>query len=919
MPLHRATQERPPSVRYRLRATVALRVILVMVSAARYSVAEDVAAEQPDPVFPQAIDAPQYFLTANVLTRLRATAKASGPEWRAFKARLDVNLAQVTTGEYQGFQLPAAADYALGYKILKEDKPATAAAYADKAIAILSCGLRDDIKQDWGTRQFLARGDGTTTEFIIPNSSVNASTLKVFLQPVRVKQVSKGAPHGQDAVDYYFHFLKVSNTPDGTPDYAAGIDWRYNPEYRGDMLDWSLPGKEPPSGATYYVTEATAAGAKPLIRAWSIRQNRLVFRTTPAADQTIFVEYQYSTPTLKYQQTSDGRGGFNNILIDSGYTTRNLKYIAIATDWLWDYPGFPAALRSEAIRMLVHWSDYLKQPGVYMANTPSSNYGAGDYALRIATAIILQNRDPANAVRLKAEMEAYRDAYVLPLFRPPHDGKGTEQGGFWSEGWNYGPLAIRNILTSDLACEAAGWGNADSDRSWANEVITALLTEQPTPETIYDGGDGYAWPLPFPNQTLLRDLAHVATNPALKSYARWAMSHGAGRPDLGWEDLLFEDPGAPAAFWGNSLPLQHLSPGTGLGVARKDWSYQSTWISFHCGNLTDAAHQATDQGNLEINHGPDALLVNAAAVGQDQTFQHKSTYGNLLVIDDGGAGEQTYRYAEGVWYGSPGVTMPHFAGTSDYSYMQGNYAAAYRRAHGEAGSPNPVSELVRDVFYLRAVDYVIVYDRTTTTQPQYLKELRWHFTAKPVLAGGSWTVLANPPPAPPSRFPRPGSQKPTSKLFGHTFSDASLKTAVEEVQVGDGKLWQVTTKNEAPTCSVRYVTAMQVASSAVATMDTATHVVSGDGKLEGVQMGPSTGSGYVVLFGKKGAVSGGISYQVTVAPGQTLTHYLTDVAPGTMYTLTGANQGSATADAQGVVTFTTTGTGSAQTVGLTPA
>jgi hypothetical protein len=105
---------------------------------------------------------------------------------------------------------------------------------------------------------------------------------------------------------------------------------------------------------------------------------------------------------------------------------------------------------------------------------------------------------------------------------------------------------------------------------------------------------------------------------------------------------------------------------------------------------------------------------------------------------------------------------------------------------------------------------------------------------------------------------------------------------------------------------------MQVASSGVAAMDSSTHVESGDGKLEGVQIGS-----YVVLFGKNGAVSGGTSYQVTAGSGQALTHYLSDMTPGATYSLTGANQGTATADAQGVVTFTTTGTGAAQSVTLT--
>src|SRR5688572_31415404 len=45
-------------------------------------------------------------------------------------------------------------------------------------------------------------------------------------------------------------------------------------------------------------------------------------------------------------------------------------------------------------------------------------------------------------------------------------------------------------------------------------------------------------------------------------------------------------------------------------------------------------------------------------------------FSNLLVIDDGGAGEQVYRYNQGFWYGNPGVTMPRFEATDVYAYFQ---------------------------------------------------------------------------------------------------------------------------------------------------------------------------------------------------------------------------------------------------------
>jgi hypothetical protein len=90
-------------------------------------------------------------------------------------------------------------------------------------------------------------------------------------------------------------------------------------------------------------------------------------------------------------------------------------------------------------------------------------------------------------------------------------------------------------------------------------------------------------------------------------------------------------------------------------------------------------------------------------------------------------------------------------------------------------------------------------------------------------------------------------------------------------------------------------------------------VASADGKVEGALMGTQ-----VVLFGREGAVTGSTSYSVTAAVGSIVTHHVTDLVPSATYQLEGANQTSATASAQGVLTFTTSGTGAAQMIVLTP-
>src|SRR5204863_6124828 len=103
---------------------------------------------------------------------------------------------------------------------------------------------------------------------------------------------------------------------------------------------------------------------------------------------------------------------------------------------------------------------------------------------------------------------AYRTDHLVPLLAAP---EGNLRGGFWPEGWNYGDLAAQNVLLAGLAHEQAGLGPATAERQWATEVIHHLLAAQPTPGTVYNGGDWFAYPAPFPGKELFYLLAELTT------------------------------------------------------------------------------------------------------------------------------------------------------------------------------------------------------------------------------------------------------------------------------------------------------------------------------------------------------------------------------------------------------------------------
>ncbi len=298
------------------------------------------------------LTAPQILLTPTVLANLRQEAADNTPEWQAFQSRLDSNLDVLIAdniGSYEGEQLAYIIDYALGYQVLENSDPATADNYADKAIGLIKSGLDDYQRGSWVARQFLARGDGTTRTFTLPNADFIPSTLTVYLSAVNTEAVVHESASGQDNVGENLIFLKASNSPDGPANYAEGTDWTHNPNFPNAEIDWSTAANQPKVGATYYVTYTSGENAN-ATSAYTLNGDTITFAQAPGRNQAVFVQYIYGThssdgSTLAFQQTSAGDGGFNSVFIDDGYTYRYLgSSLAIGLDWLDGYVGMTPAL-----------------------------------------------------------------------------------------------------------------------------------------------------------------------------------------------------------------------------------------------------------------------------------------------------------------------------------------------------------------------------------------------------------------------------------------------------------------------------------------------------------------------------------------------------------------------------------------------
>jgi len=419
-------------------------------------------------------------------------------------------------------------------------------------------------------------------------------------------------------------------------------------------------------------------------------------------------------------------------------------------------------------------------------------------------------------------------------------------------------------------------------------VIPSLIAEQPTTNTIYDGGDWYDYPAPFPQKDLLYIMGAATTDAAARSNANYMIQSYSGGQLNDMQDLIFRDPNAGVAFWTNA-PLERFAQGTGLIIARADWTYKSTFVSFQLGNLLDTDHQTYCQGQLEIQRGADNLLINANEVGENQIPSTESAYGNTVDIDDNGAGTQVYRFNQGDWYGTPGCRITNYEATNGYVYANGDYAAAYglntNPGHGTA------TKLTRQVVYERP-DFIFVHDRATTKAVNDPKQLRWHFLnpASINAATNSWVATNG-----------------VSKLFAQTFSRSALATTTGPTNCNGSIVYYVTTVNSVNASNVTYVTGLQSAPSTAATMTNTAPIYSTDGRMEGVRMGNN-----LVMFGADAALNpftNSISY--TVSGSSPVSHLLTDLQPNHAFQVSagGNSVGTFTSSAQGTLTFTNTPAG----------
>ena len=226
----------------------------------------------------------------------------------------------------------------------------------------------------------------------------------------------------------------------------------------------------------------------------------------------------------------------------------------LACDWLNGAPGASAALLSQTVTCLTAWLDYYSQYG-YHHDEAGANYGAGYIIAATALGAVAIGTDEGADGHLWTHVIDNVFGQLLvgtglagtgtPVGMPA----GAMVGGDWLEGWQYGPLSVREYAVAARTLEAFGQPEPEMDAWTDSLVVRYIYATVPTMDGMWVGGDFESTTQVYepPNAGV---LDAVRAGPSSDQAAAWAISMAQQQNLTGSADFY----GAMAA-----LPFRHAA------------------------------------------------------------------------------------------------------------------------------------------------------------------------------------------------------------------------------------------------------------------------------------------------------------------------------------------------------------------------
>lgn len=428
---------------------------------------------------------------------------------------------------------------------------------------------------------------------------------------------------------------------------------------------------------------------------------------------------------------------------------------SLAFDWLYNYPGFDAALKDRVAGELVKAAaqmmqdQSLRDPQLSMYHNYTVRYLT--LALFALAAVEGHPSVEAEAAPLRERaLRAWEHILDLTDFITPDGG--------YHESMDYQRITYAAMaLLAELGRTAYNADPALRYTVFRNYATTHLYKALPDGTTSRLGDNEFPY-MRSQDNVVLGYAVHRFKDP----YAAWMLRESGWVDTKDWlipiTKFLWDDPAVaprdPARTTEAELSRQHLFRGVGHLIMRDGFGPDSTWIEFVAGPYL-AKHQHLDQLHFSIYH-KGYLATESGADYTDTESPHYLNYyrrtvahNTLLVYDP----RERFFWAENLWpaandggqrmdssrYWNTARSREDFQNTRDLwdtGRMEavGHRAGAYQYARGDATRAygrKKVELATRELVYTPADNVLLIFDRVRSTDPNFKKAWLLHGVSDP--------------------------------------------------------------------------------------------------------------------------------------------------------------------------------------------
>ena len=562
----------------------------------------------------------------------------------------------------------------------------------------------------------------------------------------------------------------------------------------------------------------------------------------------------------------------------------NYHYLALAYDWLYDYPGM-SEQRKRAYRQKMinisdgYWNGY-NGGGTHTSNGDSDlNLETGMVHLVLGAAIF--GEDERALDLLERGWQGWTQGYGGYGTTPPRlsnsDYLRRSLGGVYPTGHSYFPgvesvgisgywMTLATACHYDVTAE-----HPELTPFWGNAIRSLIHLTDPLRASIYHTG---SWQDPnvLSQQHWLYQLLAFATyfseRAGQSDIAALGRGYAAG-VDLGYHtgwftEFFFDTPGDPANDpYQAELPRIRFADEPDFLLFRSDWGENATWGMFTGDGSLPVDHQPPDHGHFVLWRGGEYLTKGARnydAVGHGEFFNGLSIENGCHVAgrDCSGTAVRNPEAPASISRHHIQLTEPRFA----YAMLEAD--GQWNDDPEEWHASMRVETYRRHFFW--SGDYVVVFDRLRTRDAGTTR-YRLRAMTPPSVEGATVT-----------QYSGSGLQK----LLHRTLEpEGSTPRVVDEsvawADVPDWKVhpserrWQ--TVIDLPVSDrINMLNVMQMGPASMTGFDPLEHIQTGT--WSGVRIGD-----WVVLFSAEEQLASTASYRVADAPAG-LHHLVADLVPG---------------------------------------